>query len=98
MDRIWGVWGSYNGLGKAIFYLLDGDSRNRQGVGHQPVPAKPHSEHSERRIFSDALVVFANLCSVAVNKKLSSNSDTGDTHLGNLKQQNNLLAGHVAPL
>ena len=68
-----------------------------QGVGQQPVPAKPHSEHSERWVFSDALVVFTNLCSVAV-KKLNSNSDIGDSHHGNLTQQRNLLAGIVAPL
>ena len=27
IDRIWGIWGSYYNIPKAIFYLLKGDSR-----------------------------------------------------------------------
>ena len=27
VDRIWGIWGSYHTLPKAIFYLLKGDYR-----------------------------------------------------------------------
>ena len=27
VDRIWGIWGSYYNIPKAIFYLLNGDYR-----------------------------------------------------------------------
>ena len=27
VDRIWGIWGSYRNIAKAIFYLLKGDYR-----------------------------------------------------------------------
>ena len=27
VDRIWGIWGSYYNIPKAVFYLLKGDRR-----------------------------------------------------------------------
>ena len=36
IDRIWGIWGSYPHIPKAIFYLLKGDyiRRHVQGIHH----------------------------------------------------------------
>ena len=33
VDRIWGIWGSYYNIPKAIFYLLKGDYRARVCLG-----------------------------------------------------------------
>ena len=33
VDRIWGIWGSYFNVPKAIVYLLEGDYQASRGAG-----------------------------------------------------------------
>ena len=37
VDRIWGKWGCYCNVTKAIFYLLEGDYRGKKGDCWKPL-------------------------------------------------------------
>ena len=57
MDRIWGIWGSYYNIPKAIFYLLKGDYRWLRGLGVEGLTLNPKLESFGLTILKVALKV-----------------------------------------